>query len=250
MTTSRPIASEPIDWSLEMDKMDGTPGPRCLEGGFTLFEILISIFIFSVIVTTIFGSYRAVFSTTEAINSGMASFEMIGTGLDRMSADITSACIAVSPGYRKPKANTPPDPYRIIGDQGSLSGGDFARMRFTSFAHMPMGKDRNGGIAQIVYYVQQQEDERFVLKRSDHLPPYPDMDEPGNDPVLIENLKSLKFLYIDHEGTEHETWDSESSEFNYATPEAVKIAVEIGDDSVSYFFETMVEFPVTREPSE
>jgi general secretion pathway protein J len=115
---------------------------------------------------------------------------------------------------------------------------------------MPMGKDRTGGIAQIVYYVQRLEDDRHVLKRADHLPPYPDMEEPGNDPVLFENLKSLKFLYYDHEGTEHETWDSESLEFNYATPAAVKIKGEIGDDSVSYFFETMVKFFVIREPRE
>ena len=230
--------------------MVGTLKKRVHEDGFTLFEILIAIFIFSVIVTTIFGSYRAVFSTTEAINAGMASFEMVGSGLHRISADITSACIAVSPGYQPPKVDGPPDPYRIVGDQGPTSEGNFARMRFASFDHMPMGKDRSGGIAQIVYYVQPLEDGGHVLKRADHLAPYPDMEAPGNDPILIENLKSLKFLYYDQEGTEHETWDSESREFNYATPAAVKIKVEVGDDTVSFSFETMVEFPVVREPRE
>ena len=230
--------------------MTGTLKKQVHEGGFTLFEILIAIFIFSIIVTTIFGSYRAVFSTTEAINADMASFEMVGSGLDRMSVDITSACIAVSPGYQPPKGDNPPDPYRIVGDQGPASDGNFARLRFASFDHMPMGKDRTGGIAQIVYYVQPLEDGGHVLKRADHLAPYPDMEPPGNDPVLIENLKSLKFLYYDYEGTEHETWDSESREFNYATPAAVKIKVEIGDDTVSFPFETMVEFPVVREPRE
>ena len=220
------------------------------EDGFTLLEILIAIFIFSVIVTTIFGSYRAVFSTTEALSSGMASFETIGTCLDRMSVDISSACVAIFPGYQQPKGNEPPDPYRILGDQGASSDGNFPRMRFASFAHMPMGKDRTGGIAQIVYYVEPTEDGRHVLKRSDHLAPYPDMDEPGNSPILLENLKSLKFLYYDHEGTEHDTWDSESREFNYATPRAVKVRVEIGDDSVSFFFETVINFWVMREPRE
>jgi general secretion pathway protein J len=224
---------------------------RTHDTGFTLFEILISIFIFSVIVTTIFGSYRAVFSTTEAMNAGMAAFEMVGGGLDRMSVDITSACVALDPGYQPPEGDDPPDPFRVVGDPGDLGGSNFARLRFASFAHMPMGKDRTGGIAQIVYYAQRLEEDQTVLKRADHLSPYPDMaEEPGNDPILIENLKALKFTYYDHEGTEHESWDSESREFKYATPEAVKIEVEVGDDSVSFSFQTMVEFPVVREPRE
>ncbi len=220
---------------------------RLHESGFTLFEILIAIFIFSVIVTTIFGSYRAVFSTTEALNAGMASYEMVGGGLNRMSLDITSACVATAPGYQPPKGDSPPDPFRIVGDEGSLADGNFGRLRFASFAHIPMGKDRTGGIAEIVYYAAVLEDGSHVLKRADHLPPYPDMNTPGSDPVVIEHLKSIRFLFYDHEGIEHETWDSESREFNYATPAAVKIRVEIGDDSVSFFFETMVEFTVGRE---
>lgn len=230
--------------------MTGIFKVRGHESGFTLFEILIAAFIFSVIVTTIFGSYRAVFSTTEALNSGMEAFEMVSGSLDRMGIDITSTCVAIFPGYHPPKGDTPPDPYRIVGDAGELTDGDFARLRFASFAHMPMGTDRSGGIAQIVYYVEPMEENRHVLKRADHLPPYPDMEEPGNDPILIENLKSLKFLYYDAEGTEHETWDSESQEFKYATPSAVRIKVEIGDHSGSFFFETMVNFPIVREPRE
>jgi len=230
--------------------MAETMKDRFHHSGFTLFEILIATFIFSVIVTTIFGSYRAVFSTTDRIHSGMTSYEMIGSALDRMAADIRSACVALPPGYQPPKGDDPPDPYRIIGDQGSLGSDGFGRLRFTSFAHMPMGKDRTGGIAQIVYYVQILEDDRHVLKRADHLSPFPDVENTGNDPVLIENLKSLKFIYYDHEGTEHEAWDSESRQFRYATPTAVRIKGEIGNDNVSFFFETMIEFFVVREPRE
>jgi general secretion pathway protein J len=232
--------------------MDNTVTDRTLKKahafGFTLFEILISIFIFSVIVTTIFGSYRAVFSSTEAINTGMAAFEMIGGGLDRMSIDIASASVTSYPGYQPPEMNHPPDPHRIVGDQGPFADSRFGRLRLASFAHLPMGKDQTGGIAQIIYYVQPIDEDRYVLKRADHLPPFPDPDEPGNDPILIENLKSLTFTYYDHEGNEYDTWDSESRENNFATPTAVKIQVETGDDSISYFFETMVKFPVVRVP--
>ena len=230
--------------------MIGTLKIRVRECGFTLLEILMAAFIFSIIATTIFGSFRAVFSTTETLHSGMEAFEMVSGSLDRMTSDITSACVATSPGYFPPKGENPPDPYRIVGDSGPLVEGDFARLRFASYAHLPMGKERPGGIAQIVYYVEPAEENRYVLKRADHLPPYPDLEEPGNDPILIEGIKSLKFLYYDTEGTEHETWDSESQEFKYATPTAIRIRVEIGDDSGSFFFETMVNLPIVREPRE
>ena len=44
--------------------------------GFTLVEILVSILIFGIIVTTVFGSYRSVISSSQTINRGMNSYSM------------------------------------------------------------------------------------------------------------------------------------------------------------------------------
>ncbi|MBW2644286.1 MAG: prepilin-type N-terminal cleavage/methylation domain-containing protein [Deltaproteobacteria bacterium] len=41
------------------------------DSGFTLIEILIAIFIFAIIVTTIFGSYNSVFTGVEVINQSV-----------------------------------------------------------------------------------------------------------------------------------------------------------------------------------
>ena len=55
------------------------------------------------------------------------------------------------------------------------------------------------------------------------------------------------------DGDEQEDWDSESSEVEYATPNAIGIKLEVGDEgdeSGSSTFETMVTIPVFREAIE
>lgn len=228
--------------------------------GFTLFEILIALFIFSVVVTTIFGSYRAVFSSVEPIERGITDFEMGTNCLNRMVLDLKSAYVLPRYAYSQPGFDDPPDPFRMVGDGSYSGGGSFSRFRFTSLAHVGMGGGVRDGVAEIVYYVDQSNGGRAngggpdeggaVLKRSDTLPPYPEFEPEGGDPVLCENVKALTFTYYDEEGTEFEAWNSEAGEFKYGTPRAIRIKLETGDESGSLFFETMVDFPVYREKIE
>ncbi len=225
----------------------GKPG----QSGFTLFEILISLFIFTIVMTTIFGSYQAVFSKTGAIQEGIDVCEMMNNCLGRMTEDLKSAYVDIPPGYSKPKFDSEPDPWRMIGDSSYTGSGSFSRFRFASSAHMSLTSDTRSGIAAIVYYVSRTGDDRYVLKRADSLQPYPKFpmgfEEKAADPVLCDNVKSLKFIYYDEEGREHEDWDSDSQEFRYATPSAIKITIETGDESHSLFFGTTVKFPVSRK---
>ena len=47
------------------------------------------------------------------------------------------------------------------------------------------------------------------------------------------------------------SWDSESQDVDYATPRAINILLEVGEEeSVSMVFETMVMLPVVREAIE
>ncbi|MDP2645850.1 MAG: type II secretion system protein GspJ [Desulfobacterales bacterium] len=222
------------------------------RAGFTLLEILIAMFIFAVIVTTIFGSYRAVFSTIGPMNEGIKTYEMALNGLNRISVDLQSMVIAWPPRYTVPDFNSRPDPYRIQGDTEHTGGTDFPRLRFTSLAHISFQNKPEEDIAEIVYYVRPSgEDTTFVIKRSDRLEPYPTSDEKGeesNDPVLSEQVKSLTFKYYDHNGAVHERWDSESHEFEYATPVAIDITLELEDKGGTHLFHTIVKLPLVRKP--
>ncbi len=210
-----------------------------------MIEILLAFLILGIVVTTVLASFNAVFSTTDALNSSSRYFDMAKNCLMRMTLDLEAAHVQQPPLYKKPEFDDPPDLYRMVGSTAEVGGTSFAKIRFASNAHIPLEKSRRGGIAEIVYYVQAKNDGQVVLKRADHLYPYPDFEESGGDPVLCTNLKSLAFKYYDADGAEFDEWDSESDEYQYATPAAIRIQLEVGDETRSYAFETTVH-PATR----
>jgi general secretion pathway protein J len=225
-------------------------GIRHPDSGFTLLEILIAIFIFSIIVTTIFGSYNSVFTGAEAINQGVKSYEMARNCLNKMIFDLESIHLSLPPHYAPPDFNGPPDPYRIVGDTNNVQTIAFPKLRFTSTAHVSFGGKVESGIAEIVYYVQATDDGNYLLRRADNLYPYQPFEENASDPVLCENLKSLTFNYYDREGTEYDMWDSDAEDFGYATPAAIGIKLELTGGTDSLWFKTMVTLPVYRKKKE
>ena len=215
--------------------------------GFTLIEILLAFMILAIVLTTVLASFNAVFSTTDALNFSSRYYEMAKNCLNRMTLDLQAIYVRQPPLYKKPEFDDPPDLYRIVGSTAKFGGTGFAAIRFASSAHIQLEKNRRDGIAEIIYYVQAKDDGRMVLKRADHLYPYPEFEEKGGDPVLCNNLKSLAFKYYDADGAEFDEWDSDSDEYEYATPAAIRIQLEIGNDTTSYEFETTVHPAARRE---
>jgi len=215
--------------------------------GFTLLEVLLAIFIFSVVVSTVFGSYFLVFQQVEAIDQDMTYHEMAQNCLLRMKTDMQSVHIPLPPGYDPPKFGQKPGPYQIVGDSVFLEGLSFSRLIFSSYAHLPINGTSQKQIVQIAYYVQALENEGLVLKRSDNFDNKRDFEEKDSDPILCRSIKGLMFKYFDHDNQKYETWDSESREFRYATPCAIGIQLEVGDDSQTHMFATLVTLPVHRK---
>jgi hypothetical protein len=137
-----------------------------------------------------------------------------------------------------------------VGDSSQAGDKTFGRLRFASLSHLTFGKRVTGGVAEITYYVQETEDQTYVLKRQDNLEPYPAFEEKETDPILCRNVRSLSFAYVDAEEEESENWDSESELFDRATPVAVKIRISFGDEKRPFIFETAMELPVYREKVE
>ena len=213
-------------------------------------EILLAFLILGMVVTTVLASFNAVFSTTDTLNTSSRYYEMAKNCLNRMSLDLEAAYARQSPLYKKPEFDDPPDPYRLVGSKIDVGGISFANIRFTSNAHVPLENSKRKGIAEIIYYVQAQNDGQMVLRRSDSLYPYLEFEERASDPVLCNNLKLFEFKYIDADGEEFDEWDSESDEYDYATPEAIRIALEVGKEAISYSFETTVRLATRREKIE
>jgi len=218
--------------------------------GFTLIEILIAIFIFAIVMTALFSSHNLVLNSTAVINEGISGYEMARICLDRMIFDLQSVYLNLPPEYTRPEFDAPPEPYRIVGDGINIGNASFSRLRFTSMAHVSFGNSIENGIAELIYYVQETDENYYVLRRADSLYPYKLFEESMNDPLLCENLRSLAFKYYDRDGAEYDVWDSESLDFKYATPVAIGIKLEIGNDSTHQLFETMVVLPIHREKIE
>jgi general secretion pathway protein J len=215
--------------------------------GFTLLEILISIFIFAIVITTVFGSYNFVLSSSETVDKAISSYEMGLNCLNRMIVDLESIHLCLLPAYSPPDFDDFPDTYRIAGDISDVDGANFSRLRFTSLAHVPIKYKPQSKLSEIVYYVQAGNENDFVLKRANNMCSYKPFEEKKSDPVLCENIKSLTFIYYDQEGAEHENWDSDLEQFGHETPVAISIKLEIGNDSDFQLFETVVAIPVHRE---
>ena len=218
--------------------------------GFTLMEILLAFLILGIVVTTILGSFNAVFSTTETLKNSEQYYEMAKNCLNRMTRDLDALFVIQPPLYKKRQFDDPPDPYRIVGGNADVAGTAFANLRFSSSAHIPLDSVNRGGIAEIVYYVQAKNDGQLVLRRADHLYPYPPFEERSGDPVLCQDVKSLAFKYYNAEGDVSEEWDSDSDQNGYATPTAVGILLEIGNEFKFYTFETTVRLAVYRKKIE
>jgi prepilin-type N-terminal cleavage/methylation domain-containing protein len=223
---------------------------QILSPGFTLLEIIITIFIFSIVLSILFVSFNTILSTADAVDTDASSYEMGKNCLDRMIVDLTAVYVAQPPVYKVPDIDDPLDPYRFVGDSSQAGDTTFGRLRFASLSHLPFGKRVTGGVAEITYYVQETEDQTYVLKRQDNLEPFPAFEEKQTDPILCRNVRSLSFAYVDAEREESENWDSESESYDRATPVAVKIRLSFGDDKRPMIFETTAELPVYREKIE
>ncbi len=234
----------------QLKKQDNKVAYFLTDPGFTLLEILIAIFIFAIVIVTIFASYRTVFSRSGAIDEDIALSEMAHNAIIRMTLDIQSIHLTLYPAYKPPGFNAQPEPYRIVGDTVYIKDKIFPRLRFTSLAHLPFGKDRRKGTARIVYYIQYDNKDSYVLRRSDNLYPYQPFEETKGDPVLCENIKNLSIKYFDDQGEAYDTWDSESEEFGYSTPVAVEIKLEVKNSSTPFVFRTAIAVPVFREKKE
>lgn len=219
--------------------------------GFTLLEILVTLAILAVVVTTVLSSFRLVFFHTEAAEEGNEAFDAARAALLRISRDLENAVVLEPPLYTPPAGlDAPPDPFRFQGTTDTVRGTRIAQLRFASRAHLPLEGEHPEGVAEIVYYVRQAADGGGLrIKRAEHRFPYPAFEERPADPVLCEPVKSLAFSYVDAAGRTFDAWDSESEMFRYATPVRVTVKLELGRGEESRLFTTTVALPRVRRPA-
>ncbi len=218
--------------------------------GFTLVEILIAVLIFSVVIATLFSSFKAFIISSENIKEEVAGSEKIRNIFKRISLDLESIVVLQPPRYKKPQFNSDPDPYSFVGKEVRLGQQTASTLVFPSFAHVESGGDQRAGIARIAYYLRENESKGYDLCRADALLPFPEDLESCSDPVLVEDISGFEVVYKDFNGDEYEYWDSEDEVFKYTFPASInlKIIFTVGENQ--QVFKISIHLISGREPIE
>jgi prepilin-type N-terminal cleavage/methylation domain-containing protein len=224
------------------------------NSGFTLIEILIAIFIFAVVLTTIYTSYTGTFRIVDDTESQAEIYRMARIALERMLEDLESVYILKNPETGRPEESHRPS--QFVGEDMEIKGRYADTLRFTSRAHINLsGEEQDPGTVEIGYYVKENDEgDDFVLYRSERPvfeEAFPAEEETGGL-VLCERLVSVNFTYHEENGEVRESWDSASDAFKDKLPKMVSISLEFVNDSdpeAPFRFMTSVAFPIEQEYS-
>jgi general secretion pathway protein J len=168
----------------------------------------------------------------------------------RITGDVESAYVSTPPVYRQPEFRDDKDPYRIEGIIDDVEGESFSRLRFTSLSHFSFSGSQDSGVAEIVYYVNRYHDGGYVLRRSDTLYPYEEFEEKNTDPIVCKDIQGFSITYYNEAGEESDEWDSENSEYEFATPQSIQLVLQIGEKDTPEVFSTRIYLPAYREKLE
>jgi general secretion pathway protein J len=219
------------------------------EKGFTLFEILLAFFIFSILFITIYTSYSGSFKTINMTESRMELYRKAAIVLVRISEDLQATYISSLPpdSFGQPAEYT-----RFLGEDTVINGRDANSVSFFSRIPPLFGDEDKTVSGQLLSYtvIQGSEEDEFVLLRSES-PEFIDETEENNGLILSDGLQVITFTYFDDDGEPHESWDSDSDEFRGRLPRMVTVSLEFlnyeNPDAPLKIF-TSVAIPVNYMP--
>ena len=218
--------------------------------GFTLMEILMAMFIFTLVVSMLYFSYTGTVRNMEEVESQSDIYGMARIAIERMIDDLASAYVSTwSQNAKSQEENIPVTGF--IGEDSEINGRSADTLRFQARAHMVFNADvEDNGATEITYYVIENDEEgRFALYRSD-TPQLAEGQEAGvGGFVLCEDVYAINFTYHDENGEVHDSWDSTKEEFKGRLP--VMVSIELWfinrSDPESYLrFKTGVALPMAR----
>ena len=229
-----------------MDPMD-TMNPMNPKG-FTLVEILIAMFIFAIVLSTIYTSYTGTFRIVDETEHQADIYRMARIALERMQEDLESVYIPRNLKSSKSEEDSG-QVFEFVGEDMEIKGSSADSLRFISRAHLVFSEqEQASGTAEIGYYaVENDAEEGLVLYRKDAPGGIEASGEDTGGLVLCEKLRSVNFTYHDAEGEEHDNWDSTTEAFKDRIPQMVSILLEFenkSDPDTPFRFLTKVALPM------
>jgi prepilin-type N-terminal cleavage/methylation domain-containing protein len=194
------------------------------DKGFTLLEVLLAFFIFSILFITIYTTYSGSFKTINMTENRMELYRKAAIALERISEDLQGGYISLLPpnSFGQPAAYT-----RFLGEDNDMNGMDADTLSFFSGTQPLFSDEGETGSGQVISYsvIQGSVEDELILLRSEH-PEFIDETEEREELVLSDGLQAINFTYFDDDGVVHETWDSDSEELSGRLPRMVSISLE------------------------
>ena len=194
------------------------------EKGFTLLEVLLAFFIFSILFITIYTSYSGSFKTINMTENRMELYRKAAIVLVRISEDIQSSYISVLPpnSFGQPAGYT-----QFLGEDTDINGRNADSLSFFSRIPPLFSEEDETASGQLISYsvIQGSEEDELVLLRSEN-PEFIDESEDREGLTLSDGLQAINFTYFDNDGEPHESWDSNSEDFGKRLPGMVSITLE------------------------
>ncbi len=209
-------------------------------------EILVAMLVFSIIVSTVFLSHRAIFSSVGPMTDDMAVNSTAQAFLSRLTADLTAVYTDRKPLYKTPDFNAAAHPHRFVAAAESVGSHIFPRLRFAAAAHISMSTKADSGIAEIQYFVEPDGEGAFTVRRADRLLQYTPERLGAFHPAVCRGLRSLEFTFYDAGGDDHDRWNSEDRSSDYDLPAMVGVRFSLGDPDTLRIFESRIALNVTR----
>lgn len=215
--------------------------------GFTLIEVVLAVLLFGILSTTLFISYKSLFTAREKVDGKIEIYSQAETALSRIIEDLTNFYCEKRPLFKESDEFDFKSKYFFIAENEFNGKTDSTRLMFTSYSHLGFGNDKKDTPALIFYYLKNN-----ILYRGDFTYPYPEEIEEMEKLSfpLCENVSKFKLFFYDEDEKEDETWNSDEEAFYYATPFYIKLQLGLNSGEETEFFETKIKPPVFREKNE
>lgn len=217
------------------------------KAGFTLIELLFAIFIFAIVISSVYGAYRATFHIVQGSEKHLSESHRARAALERITDDLSA--IVTGPAAL------------LQGVEEDVSGMRGSSISFLSSTHIALREDETLSGDTVIQYSSEidEKNESINLMRSDTIK-LPGAEVEGEDAakfLLCSGLKEIRFTYFDQTGEETAEWDTESQVQENETPRApdlpLMISIELifpGQDTSTNGSVFTTAVALSRKPEE
>lgn len=182
--------------------------------GFTLLELLVAMVITVLLGAALFNVFNLAGRAWQKGEARTQRYQNLRQALDRMSEEIRSAILLSTTN------NPPPKAVKFYGENDYNANGDF--LRFISVSKPPRDWAYSGSkkfdCCEIGYHISTDATDDYPLGEPRLMRGISTSNVPDNNVTnfgsknpLAERITKLDFKYYEADGTEHNTWDSDSS---------------------------------------